>query len=369
MGRQRKERGRQSVQLVISAYLVPGAGLVLLMVLIAVNPLFNKRETTYFMVAAIVNMLLIVATSVDYLCAGQPDELFVLLRRATSFLNFGLSPFIPLSLLRVFERKKARWYVFLPLAVNLVLSFTSMFNGAVFYITEENTYSRGSLFFVPLTVSLLYMVLLIVQPEKKMSMQGKRLERLLLWGVIVLLLGSVVLEMSFRFHFMNYGCSALSLIMYYLLLNIQGFTVDPLTGAFNRIAYNRALDSIKGSAGCVIALVDINGFKAVNDNFGHDEGDRFLVRFTLELGDRMRTVARLYRIGGDEFVLLSKKCPPEEFGSRMEKVRGELLKQGMSFAYGVVGYGPMDDMETTLKQADSLMYADKRAVKEAQGAE
>ncbi len=86
-------------------------------------------------------------------------------------------------------------------------------------------------------------------------------------------------------------------------------TVDALTGAENRRALETELEiAIAGfrrdARPVALALLDLDHFKAINDRFGHEEGDRVLQQFVQVVQSSVRRTDRLYRYGGEEFVLL-----------------------------------------------------------------
>lgn len=86
---------------------------------------------------------------------------------------------------------------------------------------------------------------------------------------------------------------------------------DPLTGAFNRRAFeSRAAAALRaGARPGALLLLDIDRFKSVNDGFGHPAGDRLLVALTEVLNDVLPRGAILGRLGGDEFAVLVPDCP------------------------------------------------------------
>lgn len=84
---------------------------------------------------------------------------------------------------------------------------------------------------------------------------------------------------------------------------------DPLTGVHNRFAFGRALDLAiererTSATGFGLIYIDLDGFKQVNDHFGHTIGDRYLQAVTLRLRHQLRPEDILARIGGDEFAVL-----------------------------------------------------------------
>jgi diguanylate cyclase (GGDEF)-like protein len=150
-------------------------------------------------------------------------------------------------------------------------------------------------------------------------------------------------------------------------------THDPLTGLANRERFaalvNRALQDGNRPA---VAFIDLDGFKAVNDRFGHSAGDAVL-RVTAE---RVRSVVRSEdvpaRLGGDEFaVLLSTASPAETAAAVAQRVRARLAEpfsvEGRTVIVGAsvgLAFGDrQDDAETLMRRADTAMYAAKRAGK------
>lgn len=354
------------MSLIISSYLIPLTGLLFLLVLIKINPLFNKKQTTFFLIAVIINIVLITATSLDYIFAELNYPYFWAFRRITSFMNFAASPLVPLMLLKIFDQKKSKIYLYLPCIFNMVVCFASIFVKIVFFISENNKYGRGPLFLLPFMTTLFYIGILIIKPNNY-HLQSKKKERLFLFSIIVLLGLSMVLEIQLKFKFLNWGCSALGLILYYLFLNIHCFILDPLTGVYNRLMYNRALTAIEGKSTCTMALIDINHFKEINDTYGHDEGDQVLMRFTAMINNDLDKIAVLYRIGGDEFVLICKKTDAQTFESALEAAHKKISGENISFAYGTISYTPDDNLQDALKKMDENMYENKNRMKKETG--
>lgn len=352
-----------SIEYIVSSYLVPVSALIFLIALILINPLFEKKQTILFLLAAAINLALIFSTSLDYILAKYGMEELYVYRRITTFMNFSLGPLIPIMLLKIFDQSKFRFYTCIPFAINFLLSFVSIFWKIIFYISPQNTYGRGALFFVPFVTTLIYLMMLILQPVSHHGQSGKKYERTFLLTIIALLFICMYLEVGFGLYFLNYSCSALALIMYYLLLNIQGYSLDPLTGIYNRIKYNKMLAKVSQGTGCTIALIDINNFKELNDTQGHAAGDQCLIHFSALLCQYTGQYGTVYRIGGDEFVVLSTKLSEEDFSIRIAVMQKDILKENISFSYGTAAYLPGEDLEETIKLADHRMYQNKKMLK------
>ena len=90
-------------------------------------------------------------------------------------------------------------------------------------------------------------------------------------------------------------------------------THDQLTGLPNRKAFTTRLgDALERGEGCAILFCDLNGFKGVNDRYGHAKGDQLLIEVSRRLRESVRTEDLVSRFGGDEFVILFRETTPDE---------------------------------------------------------
>ncbi|MEV0426516.1 bifunctional diguanylate cyclase/phosphodiesterase [Micromonospora sp. NPDC050495] len=150
---------------------------------------------------------------------------------------------------------------------------------------------------------------------------------------------------------------------------------DQLTGLPNRLTFTRRLRRALRAGGPVaVLLLDLDGFKQVNDRFGHAAGDRLLATIAERMGDAVRGDGMIARLGGDEFaVLLDRDRPvsPERLAARLlaalEPLPGEEdLGVHPSASIGIAEYGPQHTSHTDLlRDADIAMYAAKAAGKSA----
>ena len=150
---------------------------------------------------------------------------------------------------------------------------------------------------------------------------------------------------------------------------------DPLTGLINRRLIERELElrSIQASPFSVI-YIDLNGFKQINDTFGHLAGDDLLKQFATELRAAFRTTDIVGRWGGDEFTVLVDGDFRDAMtrAERIEKwVDGEytlttesgISKVHVSAACGVASWQAGDTPATMLQRADAAMYEHKARIK------
>ncbi len=149
---------------------------------------------------------------------------------------------------------------------------------------------------------------------------------------------------------------------------------DALTGLANRRNLDETLHTAAplATADNLLALyvIDIDGFKPVNDQYGHDKGDELLIAVARRLQANMRSYDLVARFGGDEFVILAQSLPTarqaHELGVNLLSVFSEpfLLGQATISIGLTIGYaiGPQDaqDATTLFKLADAAMYQGKQ---------
>ena len=163
----------------------------------------------------------------------------------------------------------------------------------------------------------------------------------------------------------------------------QAYT-DSMTGAGNKAAY---LDYVKelnrrineGVAAFAVAVFDINGLKSINDNYGHECGDRIIA----DAAESIRRVfggEQLFRIGGDEFIAVLGETSGSELSDRFSRLRSDVesfnafekrYSMTLAFAWGGAVYRPGEDSDfkDVFKRADEAMYANKDEFYRSTGAE
>ncbi len=138
---------------------------------------------------------------------------------------------------------------------------------------------------------------------------------------------------------------------------------DPLTGLFNRSAYEMMLESVDMEHVAFI-MIDVDNFKSVNDTYGHDVGDRVLKRVAQILKHSFRSVDVICRIGGDEFVVLMTRAN----SSMGDLVRGKIERANyqlmhpeddlppFSLSVGVAFSDRENPQGDIFKDADTALY-------------
>lgn len=159
---------------------------------------------------------------------------------------------------------------------------------------------------------------------------------------------------------------------------------DALTGLPNRRAILRELERLftlarRKQLWVLVAFVDLDDFKAINDTYGHETGDKFLIEVARRMSQGLRTGDILGRLGGDEFVVIGLVDPsapggPDAAAQAMRNRLAPMLtgtyqfaEHGFDYAGASFGIACVDpsasSLQHALKTADQLMYADKQARK------
>lgn len=143
---------------------------------------------------------------------------------------------------------------------------------------------------------------------------------------------------------------------------ISELEMDALTGFKNRRAYHNEImaieqDSEKSEHSVGVIFADINGLKEVNDNSGHVAGDDLIASVARSLTS-VFPEAKRYRIGGDEFIILSFDENEDDFNKKLDRL-SELWNNEYSASVGAVWMEHARDLENGVADADKMMYMEK----------
>ena len=135
---------------------------------------------------------------------------------------------------------------------------------------------------------------------------------------------------------------------------------DMLTTLYNRNKYIQVVDSAQGKTvkSTGVAYIDINGLKQTNDSCGHEAGDKLIVNTGQSIIDVLPENA--YRVGGDEFVIICFDMEEGTFRKKLQAICENIAEKNVKFSIGVVWKESSDSLENMLKEADDLMYVEKK---------
>ncbi|MBY8149296.1 GGDEF domain-containing protein [Vibrio fluvialis] len=147
-------------------------------------------------------------------------------------------------------------------------------------------------------------------------------------------------------------------------------TQDKLTGAYNRHKWEEQINmqlnlAQRGGYPFGLILLDVDYFKRVNDQFGHQVGDQLLKRMVSELQQRIRSTDMLFRLGGEEFAILLPMQDIESACKLAESLRSQMVLlqvdnlPAFTISIGVTSYHDMDSEASIFRRADMALYRAK----------
>ncbi|MDO5519131.1 MAG: diguanylate cyclase [bacterium] len=144
---------------------------------------------------------------------------------------------------------------------------------------------------------------------------------------------------------------------------------DALTGVLNRAAYLEKVSAVEEKiikhSKFAIIVFDINNLKTTNDTMGHDEGDN-LILSSCSLLSKVFGKNKLYRIGGDEFVVILEDSEYKQRFDRIQQFVNACKNNDLEIAYGMASYNSATDIsyEDVFLKADQAMYVTKKKMKQ-----
>ena len=150
-----------------------------------------------------------------------------------------------------------------------------------------------------------------------------------------------------------------STVTYYLFLYKESMQVDTLTGLFNRETYYRDYSRMTKSANGIIQF-DINGLKYLNDNFGHEEGDKCISTIASLISHNCKKGMYAYRLGGDEFLVIANNTSEAKITKMISSFNEGLDKTEYKCSVGyAIKSEPTTSLEDLIREAEKQMYIDK----------
>lgn len=251
-------------------------------------------------------------------------------------------------------------------AVLLTATLVNLFYPFVYHISEDNVYSRRPFGYVYYAAILYYLITAIVVTKRYEKEHGARTFFNINMFLVPILVGA---GLQFAFYGLSVAwlASAIGLTGLYMMQQNETAYIDPLLEMYNR----RYLDYILSSwisRGCSFTgmMIDIDGFKSINDSFGHSEGDRALMYIADILKKSAAGNEIPFRFAGDEFIVLRRTADRHDLSGYIAKMEQDLEKFNagrsddeyrLGMSYGISTFHPGEDsVDTFMKELDDRMY-------------
>lgn len=261
----------------------------------------------------------------------------------------------------------------IPLLTNALFTIVSLFNGMIFSIDVGSTYSRGSHFYIIIVINLLYFIGGQLQSIRNLWIK-KNVQSFLNLLLPTPIVAGAFVQVYIEGVEVMLLAFALSLLMGFLYNQNTYANRDFLTGLYNRSIGEEYLNYLiqHKTKGKIIGgiLLDIDGFKQVNDQYGHDQGDYCLRLFSQVLRESFSRKWLICRYGGDEFLLfrqIDSRSEMDDAYLKFTKKLDQLNEEGRlpfllhaSVGKGVDAELLIGSLPFFLKLLDERMYQSKK---------
>ena len=217
-------------------------------------------------------------------------------------IELSTAPIITVLCSDLMTPLKHKKLIYTLISVHAGLEVLSAFFGFIFSVDAQNVYHHETFFWV-YVLAYASGVLLFIGQLLSESSHHYGLYRALVIILPVFFFCGLFLQYGAEVRIM-WACSAVDVLMVYILYSELTQKIDTLTHLLNRRSYESRLASLRGHA--VIYYFDVDEFKSVNDTFGHGVGDAVLAEVGSTIYAVFSKVGYCYRIGGDEFCVIAQ---------------------------------------------------------------
>lgn len=298
-----------------------------------------------------------------YLESFGPE--WIIFHTMVKVIELSLAPSFAFILACIFNRNHLK-EIFIFLATHSFIEILSGFFGFIFYIDSNDIYHHGKFYFIYVAVyfiSVVYCCITVSKNIKKYQYAGLTF----FLSLVVFIFASLMCGLLDRNLHIVYPVIGLVSIMCYVFALEMIQQTDSLTELLNRRGYENYISHIDQK--CVVVFFDVDEFKLINDNFGHQLGDSNLKSISFLIKKVYSKYGKCFRYGGDEFcvILTSNFDNVESLNHDLFMLIGEHRKEMPNFPTVSIGYAFYDpdnqNIVDVIKEADSMMYKYKKTRK------
>lgn len=334
--------------------------------LIVVSKNNMEKELNYKMIM-IIGCLFILSVVVFmdsyYQSIGVDDKR----RMVCAVIGYILRPTSLIFLINMTVKDKK--YIFTMWGVNIVNAFImigALFSDSVFYY-ENNVIKRGIFGYTFYIVMTLLIIIFLV--SSFMFLNSRRFEETaIVFFISVMAVIGAVIEMLSPLSKNQWLVISFAIgnLLYYANMHMHFAKIDPLTGTLNRQYYETYIVKRDRQIKAAVSM-DLNNLKYLNDNMGHEAGDLAISTVAKIFQQGLRRTDEIFRIGGDEFVIVSDSPHEVALKENIEELKRRVEKAGYSCAAGYAMRRAGESMEAMIKRSDEMMYEDKKRMKVVRG--
>ena len=316
------------------------------------------RHLWWYWLTVFSTVVLIVADSFELWARGDSSRYYF--RVFFSVVGYIMRPAAAMSIaMIVYPENRQPRLVWIPFVLNALIYCTAFFSPIAFsFALPGYSFIRGPLGYTVFSVCFFYIVFAVLTTWKRFRNEDHSGDRFVLYVCALACFAAALIDWQTDGAHIN-PTILISSIFLYMFLRFYDTDRDPLTGLRNRMSFYADCDRY-GSLINAVASVDMNGLKELNDTKGHEAGDRALQAIADSLKDVAGRRIMVYRIGGDEFVILFIRQDQIVVSDVMHRVKKMITDSGYSVSAGFTMRGGRDETITEmLRVSDERMYADK----------
>ena len=366
--------------------------MIILAIDVGKNTILNKNDIKWFRISFIMAAIGACCEYFGVLLDKMPVSP-IYLHWFITFTEFSISPYLAICLARSCGMHQKFKPMLIIMGIHVIIEIVSLFTGIIFSIDSNGDFQRGNLYFLYIIfcgISFLYILLVFIRIGIRSKLRNL-INIILIACIMIVGQTANIIDGNINSGYMSICVTAT--LLYICLQNIFRHIMiekinieknisshDALTKVMSRVSYNekvKAFDKLieenPQEVKFAVCECDLNNLKIVNDTFGHDSGDAYIINCCKIICNFFKH-SPVYRIGGDEFVAVLQTDDYEN----LEKIKKELLEfsiaemkkecsltEKKSFASGFAVYNPSTDKSfiDVMKRADVEMYENKKMLK------
>ena len=362
-----------------SIYIANGVGIFLVLILLYVSRtkiLRDTQEDRIYTAMMLGVMLGCFMEAFSYTIDGQMFVGSRILNYIANTYLFCANLALPFCVLvyvdlGLYGDSKRIWKLYKPhIIIGVIMIAANVVNFFIpitYYITEQNVYERRPFSYMYYVVIVYYLVTAIVLKKRYERENGTRAFFSIALFLLPVLIGT---GLQFAFYGLSLAwlSSALGLAGMFMMQQNELAYIDVLVDTYNRQSLHHVLSAwISRKDNFVGALLDIDNFKNINDNFGHTQGDIALKTVADILKESRLDGEWVFRYAGDEFIVLKRGSSPDGLDAYMNNVCKNLDAHNRSdhpyqleISYGT-SFFSAGNLDAFVKEMDDRMYEMKKA--------
>ena len=314
--------------------------LLLGLILIFQGKTINTKSAERFVQLVVMTLILVLAETVGHIGELRPEKFFIGMKIGY-YIIYALDPadyllailyidcWLDSSKAKMQKQFNILYRVFMGLNF-LLVTISVLFNLDWFYFFDGYSYIRGPYFLIRGAFVLIFCLLTVVYVVLNIKAIFAGYEKPIL-ALPLISIGGAFLQIFFTDLNMTYASITIGLLILFFYLQTKNLDVDYLTGTLNRRGIDIVMEekikfSISSGHKFSAIMMDLDRFKEINDNFGHNEGDYALKVLSNILFKVFSEDAAIGRFGGDEFCIVSGIDTPDELEEKLDLMEDELDK-------------------------------------------